>query len=115
MAKRRTTINELVDHQFEECSDLPRELLSSIGIRWRERIHDRGSQRNVVKRRDFLSERHQCSRSRLGKGPIRVRVILNGSHTTEANARNVLKNVMTNAPSIRCQCGRKAVAKKTAS
>jgi hypothetical protein len=45
---------------------------------WREQYLSKGFKNTAVKRRDFMSDCHQCSHSRLGKGLIRVRVLFNG-------------------------------------
>jgi hypothetical protein len=73
-------INQLTNHEYEECFDLPK--LFRIGIfscsacdAWRELIHSRGFGKSLP-RRDFLSDRHQCTRIKCGYGPIRVRIVL---------------------------------------
>lgn len=68
-------INKLVRHVYEECSDLPSlpPLFScSACDAWRERLHDKGYKN--IRRRDFLNDRHQCTRVKEGR-PIKVRVI----------------------------------------
>jgi len=40
-------------------------------------VHNRGCGKSLPQRRDFLSDRYQCCRSKLGMGPIRIRVICN--------------------------------------
>jgi len=113
-------INKLTRHEFEECSDIPRITLTRLGIfscsacdSWRERHLSKGFKSGVIKRRDFLSDRHQCSRSRLGKGPIRVRVVCGAEPKFLCeNTNNGQVNNKENIPSLRCQVGRKAIAKK---
>lgn len=39
-------------------------------------MHSRGNGKSFP-RRDFLSDRHQCRRSKLGFGPIRIRIVYN--------------------------------------
>jgi len=39
-------------------------------------VHSRGNGKSFP-RRDFLSDRHQCRRSKLGFGPIRIRIVYN--------------------------------------
>jgi len=128
-------INQRTSHKFEECSELLRETLSSIGIfscsacdQWRNRIHSKGGK--VVKRRDFFQDHQQCSRPRLKMGPIRVRVVFNGyggdqaqgpqlnnSYGTRSRRACTLKeNVKENHYSppnvLRCQAGRKKAVKR---
>jgi hypothetical protein len=82
--KSEFAVNKLCQHQYEECSDLPRFI--NIGIfscsacdLWRERIHNKGYCAKKEVRRDFLSERYQCRRPKLNMGPIKVRVVLKAS------------------------------------
>jgi hypothetical protein len=90
------SINELTKHKFEECSDLPR--LTRIGIfscsacdAWRERVHSRGFGKSF-KRRDFMSERHQCSRPKRHMGPIRIRIVYNPGCDTAADPSSSLES-----------------------
>jgi hypothetical protein len=87
---KRNCINKLTEHKYYECSDLPR--LCHIGIFscsacdiWRERIHSRGNGKSLPQRRDFLSDRHQCRREKLGMGPIRIRVVYNTGDDEKVN------------------------------
>ena len=43
-------------------------------------MHSRGFGQ-ALPRRDFLNDRYQCSRSKHGLGPIRVRVVYNGDNS----------------------------------
>jgi hypothetical protein len=79
-------INQLAQHKYYECSDLP--FLGRIGIyschacdHWRGRALSRGFLK-TSQRRDFLNDRFQCTRAKKGFGPIRVRIIYNGGRTS---------------------------------
>jgi len=68
-------INKLLPHAFLECSDLPAlpPLFSCHACdAWRARIHNKGVK--SINRRDFLSDRYQCSREKKGR-PIRIWVV----------------------------------------
>jgi hypothetical protein len=93
--KKWSNISALTQSQFSECSDIPQ--LSCIGIfscsacdKWRERMYSRRFGK-CLQRRDFLSDRHQCRQSKLGLGPIRIRVIctFNDHGNVEAEKENV--------------------------
>jgi hypothetical protein len=74
-SKSSKEINKLLPHAFLECSDLPAlpPLFSCHACdAWRARIHCKGSR--SINRRDFLSDRYQCSREKEGR-PIRIRVV----------------------------------------
>jgi hypothetical protein len=80
----KNKINALTQHKFLDCHDIPQ--LSCLGIfscsacgKWRERIHSHGFGKGLPQRRDFLSDRYQCSRTRKGLGAIRIRVFFNGA------------------------------------
>jgi hypothetical protein len=103
MPKKAGKINQLTSHKFIECSDLP--YLGRIGIfscsacdRWRQRIHSRGYGKAIT-RRDFLSDRYQCSREKRGLGPIKIRIVFNGDskETKVMGVDNVSNSQETNS------------------
>jgi len=78
-------INKRLPHVFHECSDLPPlpPLFScSACDAWRVRMHSKGH--GCIVRRDFLNDRHQCTRFKEGR-PIKVRVVCKAA--AEANPR----------------------------
>ena len=61
-------------------------------------MHSRGFGKGLPQRRDFLSDCHQCSQSKLGMKLIRVQVIFNGDSpkTLAENKENIVNNCLTN-------------------
>jgi hypothetical protein len=97
MVKTNDSINKLTHHKFYECSELP--FLGCLGIfscsacdRWRQRIYSRGFGQ-ALPRRDFLNDRYQCSRSKRGLGPIRVRVVYNGDSSPSERLPSGIDNL----------------------
>jgi hypothetical protein len=85
-------INELTQHEFTECSQLP--FLPPIYScnpcdEWRKRMHSVHFRDRCCVDRSTLSKRYQCKRITKGYGPIRIRVIQGIAPIPSASASEI--------------------------
>lgn len=97
MSWKGKAINKLLPHVYHECSELPPlpPLFScSACDAWRNRILLKGH--NNIQRRDFLSDRYQCSRAKSGRGPLKVRVICQSAEVAKRLPSKAILSSMDN-------------------
>ena len=75
-------------------------------------MHNRGFGNSLPQRRDFLSNRYQCHQSKLGMGPIRIRVVCNFNDNGTAEDRKEYMDVNASKASTDEDAKKSSRAKK---